>query len=27
LPPQADLFNAIVNVYKAMGGGWADAAG
>ena len=24
---QADLFNAIVNVYKAMGGGWADAAG
>jgi multidrug efflux system outer membrane protein len=24
---QADLFNAIVNVYKALGGGWADKAG
>ena len=24
---QADLFNAIVSVYKAMGGGWADAPG
>ena len=24
---QADLFNAIVNVYKAMGGGWVDKAG
>jgi len=24
---QADLFNAIVSVYKAMGGGWVDAPG
>ena len=24
---QADLFNALVNVYKAMGGGWVDEAG
>ena len=23
---QADLFNALVNVYKAMGGGWVDEA-
>jgi multidrug efflux system outer membrane protein len=23
---QFDLFNALVNVYKAMGGGWVDEA-